>query len=936
MSHFLAVAWPITNPVLATTVLIVISVAGLWISTKASTIVHGRDLSDLHFDSVSPRAATIQHPVVFSVVPTFFVALVVGLPTHVPDGAHLLLLVCAAFFATLSTGTLYATGGTVRGAVILALGIANVSVTAATASAGEWPNEALIGLLAGSVLVLAAAITAAIRSARAAAVAAEYHAVPPVGVGDVLVATKEPKKETARAPGIMIASLVFFFAGLVLVTVSALTRHDGLRADHFTYAITDARQHQVSGPLFHGVRGLDPCADTPFTRKDPQPSANTTALVTGGAGFIGSHLVERLLSLGYRVRILDNLATGFVHNIAHLITHPAVEFIYGDIMDQETVLTAVKGVDYVYHLAAMSKVAPSMKDPAMAKFCLDTNVDGTVHVLNASRIAGVKKVVYAASSTYYGNGKVPMNEADAPNLLTPYAATKYEGEIQMDLYDRIFNLPTISVRFFMVYGPRQPTTGAYAIVTGVFLKKWIDNEPLPIEGDGSHFRDFIHARDIAKALILAQQSPHHGMVVNAGTGVGHSVKEVADLVSLDQVHVAERNNDLVGTLADTCKAKKTLGFHADYEFTREMTALIEDAADPAAHLARPDVQRLIEAHAAHPWLLPPGLLRPKYAPLVNDLAVLAEMQARDKQITVIPYHIAYRPLLENLIYSLVKFGQSRNFIVAAINDVSLNSCLAKNLPCFNATAYSPSSFTNVEVHAGEGDGWALISWVKPRVVHALLKLGYTVHFSDTDVAYVRNVWATYLPWLDAVGADLAIKYEPPWPVNTGNFVARPTRTTFDFFREYLAIGDRDPTIPDQSAFGTALAAHGGLCQSREACADLQQQGKLAVRDYSSIFGRQDFCPRDSVDMCAPNVLFLHPICMAGQEIKKRTMIGLKVWFMREVCPASAGEEDDLQMRESKCMGVPASLISGHSVLAEPAYPVEDRECLGTVGQFTAE
>ncbi|KAJ3366519.1 hypothetical protein GGF32_005521 [Allomyces javanicus] len=934
---FIAVAWPLTDPIPATTALTVIGVAGLWISTKARLIVLGRDLTDFPFDAVSPRSAIVQHPVVLAAVPTLAVALVAGLPARAPDGAHVLLLVSAAFFVTLATGTLYATGGAVRAVVIVALGISTVAVTAMTAVAGQWPSGTLIGLIVGSALVLIAATAAAIRSARAAAAAAEYHAVPLTGVTEVLVASKvELECGATRAPS-MIAALVCFFAGLFLVAGTALTLHDGLRSE-FARAMVDVRQH----PLFStqgAIRGLDPCASTHFERKDPQPSANTTALVTGGAGFIGSHLVERLLALGYRVRILDNLATGYVHNIAHLITHPDVEFIYGDIMDPTTVLAAVSGVDYVYHLAAMSKVAPSMKDPAMAKFCLDTNVDGTVNVLNASRIAGVKKVMYAASSTYYGNGKEPMNEADAPNLLTPYAATKYEGEIQMDLYDRIFNLPTISVRFFMVYGPRQPTTGAYAIVTGVFLKKWMDDEPLPIEGDGSHYRDFIHARDIAKALILAQQSPHRGMVVNAGTGIGHSVKEVADLVSPDQVHVAERKNDLVGTLADTCMAKKMLGFEADYEFTREMTALIEAAADPAAHLAAPDMQRTIEAHAAHPWLLPPGLLRPKYAPLVNDLATLTAMQARDKQITVIPYHIAYRPLLENLVYSLVTFGKTRHFIVAAIDDVSLDSCLAKNLPCFNATAYSPSSFTNVEVHAGEGDGWALISWIKPRVVYALLQLGYTVHLSDTDIAYVRNVWATYLPWLDAVGADLAIKYEGSWPVNTGNYVARPTRTTFDFFREYLAIGDHDPTIPDQRAFGTTLTAHGGLCQSREACAELQRQGKLAVRDYSSIFGRQAFCPRDSIDMCAPNVLYLHPICMAGQEIKKRTMVGLKVWFMREVCPAAGAgkeEEEDPQARESKCLGVPARLISAHSVLDEPAYPVEDRECLGTVGQFTAE
>ncbi|KNE57158.1 hypothetical protein AMAG_02905 [Allomyces macrogynus ATCC 38327] len=929
---FLAVAWPITDPTLATTALTVICVVGFWISTKASTIVHGRDQTDLPFDAVSPRSTIIQHPLVFAAFPTLIVAPVAGLPARAPYSAHVLLLVSAAFFATLATGTLYATGGAVRAVVILALGISTVAVAAVTAVAGEWPSVALMGLIIGSALVLLASIAAAIRSARAAVVAVEYQAVPPPGVtNDVLVASKvELECGATRAPS-MIAALVCFFAGLVLVAGTALMLHDGLRTK-LARGMTNVRQQ----PLFSTqgtIRGLDPCANTRFERKEPHPSTNTTALVTGGAGFIGSHLVERLLSLGYRVRILDNLATGYVHNIAHLITHPAVEFIYGDIMDPTTVLVAVKGVDYVYHLAAMSKVAPSMKDPAMAKFCLDTNVAGTVNVLNASRIAGVKKVVYAASSTYYGNGNVPMNEADAPNLLTPYAATKYEGEIQMDLYDRIFNFPTISVRFFMVYGPRQPTTGAYAIVTGVFLKKWMDGEPLPIEGDGSHYRDFIHARDIANALILAQQSPHRGTVVNAGTGIGHSVKDVADLISPDQVHVAERKNDLVGTLANTCKAKKMLGFEADYDFTHEMTALIEDAADPVAHLAASDVQRLIEAHAAQPWLLPPGLLRPKYAPLINDLATLAEMQARDKQITVIPYQAADRPMLENLIYSLVKYGQTRHLLVAAIDEASLASCLAMNLPCFNATANSPSTFSG-EVREGEGDGSARNSWIKPRVVDALLRLGFTVHLSATETAYVRNVWATYMPWLDEIDADLAATYESASLINTGNYIARPTLTMLNFFREYLAIGDRNPTIPEQTAFGTALRAHGGLCQTREACAALKQAGKLALRDYSSAFGRATSCSPDVLDVCARHVLYVRPNCIAGREAKKRTLVQLKVWFMREVCPAGAGEDPELHKGE--CMGVPSGLVSKHSVLPEPASPAEERECFGTVAQLTAE
>ncbi|KAJ3363989.1 hypothetical protein GGF31_000623, partial [Allomyces arbusculus] len=380
-------------------------------------------------------------------------------------------------------------------------------------------------------------------------------------------------------------------------------------------------------------------------------------------------------------------------------------------------------------------------------------------------------------------------------------------------------------------------------------------------------------------------------------------------------------------------AKKVLGFEADYEFTHEMAGLIHDAADPASYVRKPEVQRTIEAHAAHPWLLPPGMLKFKYAPLVNDLAGLAATQARDKQITVIPYQLAYRPMLENLIYSLVKYGKTRHYVVAAMDTPTLDSCLTMNLPCLNATSYSASSFSG-EVIAGQGDGWALISWIKPRVVDALLRLGYAVHLTDTDIAYVRDVWPSYMQWMDAVDADLAATFEPSWPINTGNYIARPTPTTLNFFKEYLAIGERDPRIPDQRAFGMALGSHGGMCQSRDACAALKRDGKLALRDYSSIFGRHSVCPRDSLDLCAPNVLYVHPICMSGQEVKKRKMIQLNVWFMREVCPAGAGE--DPALRKGECIGVPSKMLSDRSAgLPEPRYPADERACFGTVAQLTA-
>ena len=196
-------------------------------------------------------------------------------------------------------------------------------------------------------------------------------------------------------------------------------------------------------------------------------TANAFCPARALAGFIGSNLVELLLSLGYKVRVLDNLSTGNPRYLDR--TNNMLEFMYGDITQLEDCRQAVKGVSGVFHLAAMSKVLPSMGDVTMARFCVENNVLGTFNVLQASLDEGVKKVVYAASSTAYGNTPVPNVETVLPDLQTPYAASKYMGEVLMDQFDRVFNLPTLCLRFFMVYGKRQPSEGAYAIVTGRFV-----------------------------------------------------------------------------------------------------------------------------------------------------------------------------------------------------------------------------------------------------------------------------------------------------------------------------------------------------------------------------------------------------------------------------------------------------------------------------------
>eukprot|EP00746_Dinoflagellata_sp_MGD_P062338 gnl/MRDRNA2_/MRDRNA2_26234_c0_seq1.p1 gnl/MRDRNA2_/MRDRNA2_26234_c0~~gnl/MRDRNA2_/MRDRNA2_26234_c0_seq1.p1 ORF type:complete len:470 (+),score=95.74 gnl/MRDRNA2_/MRDRNA2_26234_c0_seq1:54-1463(+) len=349
------------------------------------------------------------------------------------------------------------------------------------------------------------------------------------------------------------------------------------------------------------VLGIDPCQDMPVEGRDPVgPSTpEELVLVTGASGFIGSTLTEKLLKLGYRVRAFDNLETGNIINLD--LRNPRLEFFYGDIKSLEDLRRAMKGVVGVFHLAAASKVLPSLKDPKMATFNVDMNAIGTANLLEAANETQiVKKVMYAASSTYYGNQRHPFKEDDLFVPSSPYAASKYMGELQMLTYDSLYNLPTLSLRFFMVYGPRNPSTGAYAIVTGKFVGRLLDGKDLVIEGNGKQFRDFIHVDDIARGLIMGYQSRVRATVINLGTGVKYSVKEVADLVSPRQVFAPPRKNDLNGTLSNTCRAKKLLGFKTKKDFVAEMKFLIQKAKDgkgdfPAAFWEDALVQNAVEA-----------------------------------------------------------------------------------------------------------------------------------------------------------------------------------------------------------------------------------------------------------------------------------------------------------------------------------------------------
>jgi UDP-glucose 4-epimerase len=247
-------------------------------------------------------------------------------------------------------------------------------------------------------------------------------------------------------------------------------------------------------------------------------------LITGGSGFIGSHIVEHYQDLAEEIRVLDNLRTGSRKNLDGL-QHV---FIEASVTDREAVAKAVEGVDYVFHLAALVSVPESMTKPGE---CVDINVHGLLNVLEASAAAGVKKLVFASSAAIYGdNPTVPKLESMLPEPKSPYAVTKLDGEYYLDLFNRERGLETAAIRFFNVFGPRQDPEGAYAAAVPIFIEKALKGEDITVHGDGEQTRDFIYVKDIVGALSFAVETPGVTGVFNAGYGGQMTINDLANKI----------------------------------------------------------------------------------------------------------------------------------------------------------------------------------------------------------------------------------------------------------------------------------------------------------------------------------------------------------------------------------------------------------------------
>lgn len=284
-------------------------------------------------------------------------------------------------------------------------------------------------------------------------------------------------------------------------------------------------------------------------------------LVTGGAGFIGSHLVDRLRRAGRRVRAVDNFATGGPHNLAHRRDDDDLELLELDVCERAAVATATRGAQRVFHLAAMADIVPSIQQP---EIYFDANVTGTFNVLEAARAAGVERVVYAASGSCYGiPDHYPTSEEAEIRPQYPYALSKYLGEQTALHWGQVYGLAVTSLRFFNVYGPRSRTSGAYGAMFGVFLAQLLAEEPITIVGDGKQSRDFTFVSDVADALAAAAESEAAGLVLNVGTGRDVSVNRIVELLGAGEVtHIPKRPGEPDRTLADVGRIQAALGWSA--------------------------------------------------------------------------------------------------------------------------------------------------------------------------------------------------------------------------------------------------------------------------------------------------------------------------------------------------------------------------------------
>ena len=310
-------------------------------------------------------------------------------------------------------------------------------------------------------------------------------------------------------------------------------------------------------------------------------------LVTGGAGFIGSHLVEELVRRGERVRVVDNLSTGKRQNIAHL---SSVEFVEGDLADLDVAQRAVNGIEYVLHQAAIPSVPRSVEDPITSN---RANIEATLNILVAARDAGVRRLVYAGSSSAYGDTPtLPKVETMATAPLSPYALQKLVGEQYCQMFTRLYGLETVTIRYFNVFGPRQDPSSPYSGVISLFISALCDGRQPTIYGDGEHTRDFTYVANVVDGVLRAcTAADASGEVINVATGgrislntLFSTIRQLVD-ASVDPIYSAPRPGDVKDSQADISKARRVLGYKPSVSFEEGLARTVAWYRDSHATVA---------------------------------------------------------------------------------------------------------------------------------------------------------------------------------------------------------------------------------------------------------------------------------------------------------------------------------------------------------------
>lgn len=296
------------------------------------------------------------------------------------------------------------------------------------------------------------------------------------------------------------------------------------------------------------------------------------AVVTGGAGFIGSHMVDLLLDRGFAVRVIDNLVGGREQNLAHHSTSPDLAVEWRDIRTLRPEDKVVAGARYVFHFAGIGDIVPSIERPIEY---MSANVQGTVQILEAARHARVDKLVFAASSSCYGVADVPTTEDHPIRPQYPYALSKYQAEQAVLHWHQVYKLPVNSIRIFNAYGTRSRTSGAYGAVFGVFLRQKLAGRPLTVVGDGTQTRDFIYASDVAGAFLAAAETGYAGRIYNVGAGNPQSVNRLVELIGGEVAYIPKRPGEPDCTWADITRIKTELGWEPKVSFEEGVARVME-------------------------------------------------------------------------------------------------------------------------------------------------------------------------------------------------------------------------------------------------------------------------------------------------------------------------------------------------------------------------